>query len=967
MRFTVHDSPDYYQLKVSVFNDDKKTDLIGETWVNLQEVVIPGGGQSDIWHSLNCKGKYAGEIRIEITYYDTRPKQEKAVKEVKQTNTNAADDGLAESTKGPRQQQQKSPVKRRPLPSDPVTGAPPPAPISTPTTAPIPAPEQTLPRGYSQSAPFSEHVQAPLRGYSAPNAIPAHVQTPPRGYQSPGYIPTQSPLQSVEYNIPQAQYYTQPEQKYSQPEPSYNQPEPKYSQPEPKYSQPEPKYNQPEPRYSQPESKYNQTESNYSQPEPKYNQIEPKYSQPEPKYSQPEPRYNQPERQYSQHNSHDDSNGHGEFGTAPRAITPSPDSHLEDRYGYESRRDDYHNGDGMKRYGDEEEHDSYQFDSRHSPYELPPPEQFGSPPSPGGPPPPPPVHRSRHGSAQPSPAPQHPSHGSFSSRERPHYGVPQHDGHRHSMPDYESQQYKPYRSPTRDDHPPVSPREDYRESPPRHHSYDSRYDHQDYNSMQPTVEDAPPSPSGRDFTASPSYRGAGGAGSRDQQYDERRYDKVPSPAPLNLGGRGSANSGHNSASTTPSHQYSNSSMNYGSSISQLSYRDRANTDTTLSSRTSYNPINPQAQIPRRLSENPSASDYNMPPVPASLVAGMDPAIAQEITDRIYDEKRANFRNSANSPRAYQDSPQYQQTKPHPLSYQEPANPQYGSSPVPMYDDRPDRYATASTAIVKPRAISPDPRRPIRKSVSPSPGPPPGEDTRRLSGVPFGPDSYNAFNPAIGNSASSTSLSAKYDTKESDPDAKIITHDGREIDPSDHIPETNWAPLLESKAPKYASQLPDRNYQPPPTTTPQTASGRRPLRVAARPQSMAASSPIYSHQDPSTPPTGRNRLQKKSNRISAQPAPYSSPLAPITPYQDNSYTPRSQNRGNDYSARENHAPQYGGSPGYRGLNAPPIPAKVPIQNAGLPSQQAPGNSDPWALLEEMKNIDLGSGRARRRQY
>ncbi len=35
LRFTVHDSPDYYQLKVSVFNDDKKTELIGEAWLNL--------------------------------------------------------------------------------------------------------------------------------------------------------------------------------------------------------------------------------------------------------------------------------------------------------------------------------------------------------------------------------------------------------------------------------------------------------------------------------------------------------------------------------------------------------------------------------------------------------------------------------------------------------------------------------------------------------------------------------------------------------------------------------------------------------------------------------------------------------------------------------------------------------------------------------------------------------------------
>jgi hypothetical protein len=114
LRFTVYDSPDYYQLKVLILNDNKKIEIIGETWVNLQDVIVLGGGQNDLWHNLNCKGKYAGGIRIEITYYDSRPKQEKA-----------------------------------PLPSDPVTGALPP-----------------------------QNDDSPPRAYQAPSAIPDHVQTP---------------------------------------------------------------------------------------------------------------------------------------------------------------------------------------------------------------------------------------------------------------------------------------------------------------------------------------------------------------------------------------------------------------------------------------------------------------------------------------------------------------------------------------------------------------------------------------------------------------------------------------------------------------------------------------------------------------------------------------------------------------------------------------------------------------------
>ncbi|KAI7202229.1 hypothetical protein KC324_g1837, partial [Hortaea werneckii] len=102
LRYTVHDSPDYYTLKISIFSEDKKTDLIGEALITLKDVIVPGGGKSDLWQGLHCKGKYAGEIRIELTYYDTRPKPD----------SNAAADG---ETAAPRHGK----VKRRPLPTNP--------------------------------------------------------------------------------------------------------------------------------------------------------------------------------------------------------------------------------------------------------------------------------------------------------------------------------------------------------------------------------------------------------------------------------------------------------------------------------------------------------------------------------------------------------------------------------------------------------------------------------------------------------------------------------------------------------------------------------------------------------------------------------------------------------------------------------------------------------------------------------
>ena len=109
LRFTVHDSPDYYQLKVSVFNDDKKTELIGEAWVALEKIVVPGGGTNDLWHGLNCKGRYAGDIRIELTYYDTRPKLEKA--EDSSAPTMSSMDQVGNGIGGPRQPK---PIKRKP-------------------------------------------------------------------------------------------------------------------------------------------------------------------------------------------------------------------------------------------------------------------------------------------------------------------------------------------------------------------------------------------------------------------------------------------------------------------------------------------------------------------------------------------------------------------------------------------------------------------------------------------------------------------------------------------------------------------------------------------------------------------------------------------------------------------------------------------------------------------------------------
>ena len=121
LRFSVHESVDYQKLKVSVFNEDKKTDLIGECWVELENVLRRGGGRKDSWHDLNSKGRYAGQIRIELTYYDTRPREQSQPAELSECQEN--EDGQQSHlprTNGPRQ----PPLKRRPLPSTAASSSP---------------------------------------------------------------------------------------------------------------------------------------------------------------------------------------------------------------------------------------------------------------------------------------------------------------------------------------------------------------------------------------------------------------------------------------------------------------------------------------------------------------------------------------------------------------------------------------------------------------------------------------------------------------------------------------------------------------------------------------------------------------------------------------------------------------------------------------------------------------------------
>lgn len=839
LRFTVHDCPDYYQLKVSVFTDDKRTDLIGETWIDLKTIIVPGGGQADQWQQLNCKGKYAGDIRLEITFYDSRPKPEKPV--VKTRSQPALADQENGSVK------QRTPMKRRPLPSDPVTGEAPPVSPSdmAPTHSPAPAPVA------SRSTVSLDQYQTPPR---------LHGPRPSQG----GFVPSNSPLQTVEYQTPSSAHRGRHQDQYS-----------------------------PSP----------QGHNHYQTP-------------PRQETSR------QPQRQVDPYST---SPRHPEdFDHIPVSST-SPYRQPETR--------------GQPR----PEHYDLHFREETS---MPPPAMNDERP------PPPPAHRNRHNSGGQELA--HRSSSSFdatgSKAPLPvsmRHDVLKHEAHRHSMAAYSDRPaFRGYDSAPSgliassqyDD-------QSYEPPLPRHHSHDSMYD-QHHKSMQATVEDAPDSP-GDTGIYTESHRRRGGSRSYSQ---EPTYDRDPSPAPLNLSRSREVSPLHHTPPPMSSRDIYEDYGGHSSAVAHVAptrYSTSPGRDPYFAASQSQPP-----EYEDGLGSRPH--NYSMPDLPLSLVPGVDPNISQEFSERTRDERNYDWRESSHANAPIRGRHLIEGPTPSSSWDVEPTNALVHTPQYPQYERQPSQsYPVESESRMRQhRSVSPNPPTSSqhtirRKSVSPAPPP---TEQRRLSGVPFSPDSFDAYNTGGRDVRSSL-----------DPDAKIITYDGKEIDPSDYLPVESWAPEPEAKHQKQASPEP-RSRPAPSGAQPMPPSGRRQLRIAARPQSsQPMAHPNYGHQEPHTNPapssTGRNRLQKRTDRSSgAHGFSDSTPLGPISSenYQDRTgvYAANTSSRHHQWDyTNENAEP----SRGY----GPPIPAKVP-----LPLMSgALGGSDELAL--EMQRIDIGAGRSRRR--
>lgn len=485
-------------------------------------------------------------------------------------------------------------------------------------------------------------------------------------------------------------------------------------------------------------------------------------------------------------------------------------------------------------------------------------------------------------------------------------------------------------------------------SQPRHHSYDAPYDSH-HRSLQPTVEDVPDSP-GAGMVE--EYRRSS---PRAPLYEAGRHD--PTPSPLNVGGRSSAPAGPYQAShrqsVSPDYARSDHLMEYGGPHASQSSYDLPST---------YNP-------PR------TGFEHELPGSQVNIPAALIPGVAMSSEDR-----RRHIQPPPSQPPV--GSMRGRQMIDLPPSYSAPPEAQFNASPhnldayernpVPYYAGAPpSQQGTIRDASpgYSPgrmlRDVSPGGQSPVRNTIrrkSVSPAPP--IEQRRLSAIPFGPDDYDALNPTVAAPKRRTEgrmedapvgalVAADYD----EIDGKIITYDGREVDPSDHLPMDTWAPEPEPKKPSAStsSRATPSGPQPPPP------SGRKALRIRERPASAIFPS-TYIPPESSLPPplSGRNRLQKKANhRTSAMPLMSgANGLGPQQLQQDN-FAPRALARAStmDY---ENYAPVGMGMRDHS-ASAPPIPAKVPMAGPGAMVSYGGGGD---SLMEEMSRIDIGTGRARR---
>jgi hypothetical protein len=922
LRFTVHDSPDYHRLKISVFNDDKKTELIGETWANLDAVIKEGGGQSDDWHPLNCKGKYAGEIRIELTFYDQRAKPEKPV-EKKRESTRP--EGQSPAIGGAREPM---PVKRRPLPSDP-TGASP---------SPSNTPEQRGLRGL-RAGPRelgSPRHQQPQERTPVQQRSSQQLDTPSRRP-----LPDASPLNGtpVSSNTTQRQSVSQAQDPYTPPNPrpsltaaaQQNGQSFDMSYAAPKPYEVQAAANAVPAHVREHANSRAMSQDNYQSSARPQSQVYP----PEPIHAHSAPvvptqHTYEPEQRLEQYQQFND----------PRYQQPSyaQDSYQDPAYQVAPLRSSRSHDRSPAQASPLEQYHSDSYGSLPAPYDEGASHRRRSAMQPmvedeDDMPPAPPTHRKN---ANTLPHPNQEVSRSYQDespaplnvtryREEPQqasYSPP----HPHSFDDYARQA-------------PTERRMTYPRGAVQH---SSRPDSRDVMvpsplSQEPLRQEPVRKETLRLETAAlPTSLIAGIDPSREMV----AYQQTPPPS-------------YEPQTQPRLRQYSEpAEYRSATQYEAPAYSQELVHRSSLPPYDSpYYPHDPPEQ-PRRTSPVPE----NFPLVkPRATSPGVSPRYSPNPMD--------DHRMSGYSPNPVDD---------HRMS-------RYSPNPV---DDRMSRYSP--NPVDDRTSRGPARSMPTRKSVSPRPPPMEEIGERRLSGIAFNPDSFDVYNPRMSRSPipSDDEEQRPGSRMEYNDKGQIVTFSGRVVDASDHLPIDNWAPeptpkgTVKEKPARTRAQLNgSRDIE---AARQREEKYRRDRE--ARDRIRHATSQTFGDHDAPSNALVTTRRQDFNDQYAHSGALVLADQSATRPrsddrdgYQRRSPRPSydSHNSGS-YNARpepnvlrERHNPNsYGSSPSYRDDSpryggAPPIPAKIPFGHG------APVQNEDMALSLELQSIDIGPGSGGRR--
>ena len=558
----------------------------------------------------------------------------------------------------------------------------------------------------------------------------------------------------------------------------------------------------------------------------------------------------------------------------------------------------------------------------------------------------------------------------------PHYdrspeSIQPHDARelRHSHQSTQPQHSSPLRSHSMDDPYSSQRMEEYVEEP-RHYSTGNVREHQGYEAYSVYDQSGPP----------PPLHTRSANGYRDMPNDLQQPVPVPLPLrQLKNSHSGSLLTHSHIESPEPDYRYSTSpadsrlsavsaplSSPYDYDSRNHGHADRYCNDSRRNANHERFPA----------IEDPSAPAHarSLPTTPRSHGHGVSDAYNRPRDPDVF--RRSHHMSNEFGP-GHQVQPTYDRQAPRqsPYANQTPPSQHGGQSNRSPHEMA--RAHRASAPIIKPRAVSPNPRTPIRKSVSPQPEF--ASQNSGFKGTPFSPDSFDQFNPNLGAARSINAPAPKFDTPESMrevardmekaeklKEGPIVDSAGRVVDPSDHLPADTWAPEPERKTPRKSHQINVRfrhnaqgtqslptsaQRRPPPREAVTRPQPTPPREAFPQPQPMPTMQHTFSANDVSPTPAGRNRLQKRN-----PPGPVHFNSSPAVPLDHGSPSPQALREHPGYGY--NHSPSYPRGP--PGSGPPPVPAKVPF-GAGQEDWNTHSN-----LQDDFSRIDIGPGRPRRTQ-